>query len=170
MQQLKNEVRQLRKEKADLEDTIDILKKSGGHLQSKPEKKYATIRERSGEYSVEKMCRALKVSQSGYYRRLTYQESATKWENQAIYDVLKGSYQRNKLLDDVRLKYFLGAVAIVFTASRRNMDCIRFDTVNSRPLRIPNITILWLPIFFIRIFIPTPQQSLSNRYYLYPNR
>jgi putative transposase len=61
---------------------------------------------------VEKMCLVLKVSQSGYYRWLACPESATKRENQAIYDMLKGSYEQNKgrvglnkLLDDVRLKF-----------------------------------------------------------------
>jgi putative transposase len=58
------------------------------------------------------MCLVLKVSQSGYYRWLACPESATKRENQAIYDMLKGSYEQNKgrvglnkLLDDVRLKF-----------------------------------------------------------------
>ena len=58
------------------------------------------------------MCRVLEVSQSGYYRWLSHPESTIKLENQAIYDVLKFSYEQNKgrigldkLLDDVRLKF-----------------------------------------------------------------
>lgn len=61
---------------------------------------------------MEKMCRVLEVSQSGYYRWLACPESATRRENRKIYDVLKVSYERNKgrtglnkLLDDVRLKF-----------------------------------------------------------------
>ncbi|AYF41678.1 hypothetical protein CN246_08565 [Ethanoligenens harbinense] len=38
----------------------------------------------------------MKVSTSGYYRWLACPESATKWENRKIYDVLKASYERNK--------------------------------------------------------------------------
>lgn len=59
-----------------------------------------------------KMCRILKVSQSGYYRWLACPESATRRENQEIYGTLKESYDQNKgrvgldkLLDDVRLKF-----------------------------------------------------------------
>ncbi|MFT9078730.1 IS3 family transposase [Ethanoligenens sp.] len=70
------------------------------------------MRQRSGEHSVEKMCRILKVSKSGYYRRLAWSESTTRQENRKIYDVLKASYERNKgrtglnkLLGDVRLKF-----------------------------------------------------------------
>ena len=61
---------------------------------------------------MEKMCRVLEVSQSGYYRWLDCPESARKQENRAIYAVLRASYAQNKgrtglnkLLDDVRLKF-----------------------------------------------------------------
>lgn len=62
--------------------------------------------------AVEKMCRVLEVSQSRYYWWLSRTESATSRENQAIYSVLKVSYDQNKgrvgldkLLDDVRLRF-----------------------------------------------------------------
>jgi putative transposase len=58
------------------------------------------------------MCRILEVSPSGYYAWILNPESTTKRENQAIYKVLKSSYDFNKgrtgldkLLDDVRLKF-----------------------------------------------------------------
>ena len=61
---------------------------------------------------MEKMCRVLEVSQSGYYRSLERPESPRKQENRAIYAVLKASYVQNKgraglnkLLADVRLKF-----------------------------------------------------------------
>ena len=61
---------------------------------------------------MEKMCRVLEVSQSGYYRWLNCPGSARKRENGAIYAVLKASYAKNKgrtglnkLLDDVRLNF-----------------------------------------------------------------
>ena len=59
-----------------------------------------------------KMCRILEVSPSGYYEWKNEPESMTKLKNQAIYEVLKTSYDLNKgrtgldkLLDDVRLVY-----------------------------------------------------------------
>jgi putative transposase len=61
---------------------------------------------------VAKMCRILEVSSSGYYAWMRNTESVTKQENQAIYEVLKASYDLNqgragldKMLDDVRLKF-----------------------------------------------------------------
>ncbi len=59
-----------------------------------------------------KMCRIFEVSSSGYYTWMRNPESVTRQENQAIYEVLKSSYDLNKgragldkMLDDVRLKF-----------------------------------------------------------------
>jgi putative transposase len=61
---------------------------------------------------VAKMCRIFQVSSSGYYEWLHNPGSATKRQNQAIYEVLRKSYERNhgrtgldKLLDDVKEKF-----------------------------------------------------------------
>jgi putative transposase len=58
------------------------------------------------------MCRIFQVSSSGYYEWLHNPESPTKRENQAIYEVLRKSYERNhgrtgldKLLGDVKEKF-----------------------------------------------------------------
>jgi putative transposase len=70
------------------------------------------IRNNSKEHSVAKMCGIFEVSPSGYYAWMQNPESMTERENQAIYEVLKASYEFNKgcmgldkLLDDVRLKF-----------------------------------------------------------------
>ena len=62
--------------------------------------------------TVAKMCRLFKVSPSGYHEWLHNTESITRRENQAIYKVLKISYEKNKgrvgldkLLADVREKF-----------------------------------------------------------------
>jgi putative transposase len=58
------------------------------------------------------MCRIFQVSQSGYYEWLHNPKSVTKRVNQAIYNVLKASYDRNKgrtgldkLLADVKEEF-----------------------------------------------------------------
>jgi putative transposase len=61
---------------------------------------------------VAKMCRIFQVSSSGYYEWLHNPGSPTKRENQAIYEILRKSYEQNhgrtgldKLLDDVKEKF-----------------------------------------------------------------
>jgi Transposase and inactivated derivatives len=58
------------------------------------------------------MCRLFQVSPSGYYEWLSNPQSRTKRENQAIYNVLRASYEKNKgrtgldkLLADVQEKF-----------------------------------------------------------------
>lgn len=67
---------------------------------------------------MEKMCRVLKVSQSGYYQWLTYPGSATKREDQKIYDALKSSYEQNKGRSG--LDKLLADVHILFLYCSRN--------------------------------------------------
>ncbi|MFZ0370373.1 MAG: IS3 family transposase [Halobacillus sp.] len=63
------EVRKLRKKLADVTEERDILKKANKHLLQRPEKKYDFIVSNKARFSVEKMCRILGVSRSGYYKR-----------------------------------------------------------------------------------------------------
>lgn len=59
-----------------------------------------------------KMCRIFEVSESGYYTWRRNPESATRQENQAIYEALKTSYDQNKgragldkMLKDVQIQF-----------------------------------------------------------------
>jgi len=70
------------------------------------------VRSYSKEHSVVKMCQIFEVSPSEYYTWMQNPESKTERENQAIYEVLKSSYELNKgrvgldkMIDDVWLKF-----------------------------------------------------------------
>lgn len=59
-----------------------------------------------------KMCRVFEVSESGYYAWRCDPKSATRQENQAIYEALKTSYNLNKgragldkMLEDVQVQF-----------------------------------------------------------------
>ncbi|MEW6003391.1 MAG: IS3 family transposase [Nitrospirota bacterium] len=78
------ELRQLRRENADLREERDILKKAFGHILTTRQKKYRFIEEHRGEFRVEKMCKVLKVSRSGYYAWRIKKPGKRQQENQSL--------------------------------------------------------------------------------------
>lgn len=65
--ELEAEVRALRKQLAEKDEVIDVLKKSGRHTFQTIEDKYRYIKSNRSGVSVEKLCRLLEISRSGYY-------------------------------------------------------------------------------------------------------
>ena len=73
----------MRKRIFELEQENDILKKAGSLLCQKRVKRYEFVEEERNDYSIERLCRAMKVSDAAYYawgKGKTYQLSRTKSE------------------------------------------------------------------------------------------
>ncbi|UOY93290.1 IS3 family transposase [Ectobacillus sp. JY-23] len=63
-----HELREMRKRIKDLEEENAILKKGDALLRERPSVRYQFIHEHRFEYRLEKMCKVLHVSRSGYYK------------------------------------------------------------------------------------------------------
>ncbi|WP_338826103.1 IS3 family transposase [Neomoorella thermoacetica] len=93
---LEEENRRLKKELAIAEEERDILKKAGGHLLQNAEMKYRFIREHTGTFRVETMCRVLKVSRTGYYRWLKRPVSQRRSQDEIIKEKILNIYNKSR--------------------------------------------------------------------------
>ncbi|WP_338823519.1 IS3 family transposase [Neomoorella humiferrea] len=94
--ELEEENRRLKKELAIVQEERDNLKKSSGHLLQNTEMKYRFIREHTGTFRVETMCRVLKVSRTGYYRWLKKPVSQRKIQDEIIKEKAEHIYNKSR--------------------------------------------------------------------------
>ncbi|MGI9951025.1 hypothetical protein V3F56_01595 [Moorellaceae bacterium AZ2] len=92
---LEEENRRLKKELAIAQEERDILK-SCGHLLQNTEMKYRFIREHTGTFRVETMCRVLKVSRTGYYRWLKRPVSQRRSQDEIIKEQIVSIYNKSR--------------------------------------------------------------------------
>ncbi|MGI6684442.1 MAG: IS3 family transposase [Bacillota bacterium] len=78
------ELRALQKEIRDLKEENEILKKGDALLREKPSVKYEFIHEHRSQFRVEKMCKVLGVSKSGYFKWLNRPKSDRQKQHEEL--------------------------------------------------------------------------------------
>ncbi|QJD85265.1 IS3 family transposase [Cohnella herbarum] len=74
------------------------MKESDALLRERPSVKYMFIYEHRSEYRLEKMCRVMEVSRSGYYKWLGRSESERERQHKEWTEQVKEVYDQNRQL------------------------------------------------------------------------
>lgn len=90
------QLKRLKKELAEVKMERDILRKAAGILASNTQLKFEFIRKRRKCYPVEKICKILGVSKSGYYYWYDRKPSKRALHNLALIKQIKMIHHRNK--------------------------------------------------------------------------
>ncbi|MFF3926684.1 IS3 family transposase, partial [Paenibacillus lactis] len=104
-------LKEMQKQIRDLQEENEILKKGDALLRERPSVKYRFIHEHRSEYRLEKMCRIMEVSRSGYYKWLGRPESERErqhkeWTEQVkeVYDTSRQLYGSPKVTQQLKKK------------------------------------------------------------------
>ncbi|MCH7498358.1 MAG: IS3 family transposase [Candidatus Marinimicrobia bacterium] len=89
-------MRKLERELASVTEERDNLKKSVGHFLENTPMKYQFIDDCRSSFGVEKMCRSLAVSRSGFYRWNQSGESKRAAENRLLLDSIRRIYESTR--------------------------------------------------------------------------
>ncbi|WP_143744341.1 IS3 family transposase, partial [Neomoorella thermoacetica] len=136
---LEEENRRLKKELAIAQEERDILKKAGGHLLQNAEMKYRFIREHTGTFRVETMCRVLKVSRTGYYRWLKRPVSQRRSQDEIIKENILNIYNKSrKTYGSPRIQKQLGREGIHCSKKRveRLMREVGVQAIQKRKFKV----------------------------------
>ncbi|WP_249365710.1 IS3 family transposase [Cytobacillus citreus] len=119
------ELKALQKQLRDLEEENEILKKGDALLREKPSVKYDFIHHHHSQYRVEKMCKVLGVSKSGYFKWIKRPKSSRQKKHEELsQQVLKthiefkqryGSIKITKMLNKRGIKVSQRTVSRIMT-------------------------------------------------------
>ncbi|MEK5390257.1 MULTISPECIES: IS3 family transposase [Heyndrickxia] len=103
----------LQKEMRDLKEENEILKKGDALLREKPSVKYEFIHKNRSQFRVEKMCKVLGVSKSGYFKWLNRPKSNRQKKHEKLAQKI--------LKTHLEFKQRYGSVKITKTLNKRGM-------------------------------------------------